>query len=161
MQRVAAANLQLPEVVVDYAHTPDALDKTLAALRPLAAARGGKLWCVFGCGGDRDTTKRPMMGAIAQQLADVVLVTSDNPRSEPAQSIVDQIVAGMRAAPAPIVQVDRRLAIEQAIAQAAPQDVLLLAGKGHESTQEIAGVKHPFSDVLVARAALRQRGATC
>lgn len=161
MQRVAAANLQLPEVVVDYAHTPDALDKTLAALRPLAAARGGKLWCVFGCGGDRDTTKRPMMGAIAQQLADVVLVTSDNPRSEPAQSIVDQILAGMRAAPAPIVQVDRRLAIEQAIAQAAPQDVLLLAGKGHESTQEIAGVKHPFSDVLVARAALRQRGATC
>lgn len=161
MQRVAASNLQWPEVVVDYAHTPDALDKAVGALRPLATARGGRLWCVFGCGGDRDTTKRPMMGAVAQRLADVVLVTSDNPRSEAPQAILDQIVAGMQARPAPIVCVDRRQAIEQAIQQAAPQDVVLVAGKGHESTQEIAGIKHPFSDVLVARAALRQRGASC
>ena len=159
MQRVAAANLQQPEVVVDYAHTPDALDKALAALRPLARARGGRLWCVFGCGGDRDTSKRPMMGEIAQRLADVVVVTSDNPRSEPAQSILDQIVAGMRAAPAPTVQVDRRLAIEQAMAQAAPQDVLLLAGKGHEDYQEIQGQRLPFSDTHEALAALARRAA--
>ena len=161
MQRVAHATTDLPEVVVDYAHTPDALDKAIGALRPLADARGGKLWCVFGCGGNRDATKRPIMGAIAQRLADVVLVTSDNPRDESPQAIIDQILAGMQASPSALAMVDRRAAIEHAVSGAAPGDVLLLAGKGHESTQEIAGVKQPFSDVQVAAKALRARGLAC
>jgi UDP-N-acetylmuramoyl-L-alanyl-D-glutamate--2,6-diaminopimelate ligase len=146
-----------PAVVVDYAHTPDALDKALAALRPLAAARGGRLWCVFGCGGNRDATKRPLMGGIAQRLADEVVVTSDNPRDERVEAILAQIVAGMTAGPPPRVVADRRQAIEFAVGEAAAADVLLIAGKGHELTQEVAGVKHPFSDPAVAGQALRRR----
>ena len=158
MDRVAAAPGQ-PEVVVDYAHTPDALDKALAALRPLARARGGQLWCVFGCGGNRDASKRPLMGAIAQQGADRVLVTSDNPRDEDPLLIIGQIVAGM-ADPAGVPrQPDRRAAITQAITQAAPVDVLLLAGKGHEDYQEMAGRKLPFLDSAVAAEALTMRAA--
>jgi UDP-N-acetylmuramoyl-L-alanyl-D-glutamate--2,6-diaminopimelate ligase len=144
-----------PEVVVDYAHTPDALEKALQALRPLAQARGGKLWCVFGCGGNRDATKRAVMGAQAQQWADRVVVTSDNPRDESPQHIIRQIVAGM--SPAPTVIEDRADAIAHAVAHAKDEDLILLAGKGHEDYQEVAGVKRPFSDVAHARAALALR----
>ena len=166
MQRVRVSEQALPEVVVDYAHTPDALDKVLQALRPLAAARGGRLWCVFGCGGQRDASKRPLMGAIAQTAADVVVVTSDNPRDESPQAIIEQIIAGMvatasAAMAAPQVMVDRRAAIEHALCAAAPADVVLVAGKGHETTQDIAGIRHPFSDVLVATRALQARATAC
>ena len=157
MQRVACAPGQ-PEVVVDYAHTPDALDKALCALRRLAAARGGQLWCVFGCGGNRDSSKRPLMGAIAQRLADQVVLTSDNPRHEDPAAILRQIRAGMADSPALQLIEDRREAIAQAIGKAASQDVLLIAGKGHETTQDMAGVLRPFSDVDVAEQALAMRG---
>jgi len=146
-----------PLVVVDYAHTPDALEKTLDALRPIAAARGGELVCMFGCGGDRDATKRPLMGAIAEKLADSVVVTSDNPRSEDPQSIIEQIVAGMRDASRARRIEDRASAILQAIRGAAREDVVVLAGKGHEATQEIMGKKRAFSDQDHARLALAAR----
>jgi UDP-N-acetylmuramoyl-L-alanyl-D-glutamate--2,6-diaminopimelate ligase len=158
MQRVGDG-ADVPQLVVDYAHTPDALDKVLAALRPLAAARGGRLVAVFGCGGDRDATKRPLMGAIAARGADRVVVTSDNPRSENPQAIVEAIVAGIDERSRVEVVVDRRLAIAQAVAEASPRDVVVLAGKGHEDYQEVAGVRHPFSDVDEATQALMQRGA--
>ena len=146
-----------PLVAVDYAHTPDALEKGLQALRPLAQQRGGRLWCVFGCGGDRDATKRPLMGSVAERNADGVVITSDNPRSEQPQAIIDQIVLGLSRAGAARVQPDRASAIAETISQAAPQDVILVAGKGHEDYQEIAGVKHPFSDQAHARKALEAR----
>jgi UDP-N-acetylmuramoyl-L-alanyl-D-glutamate--2,6-diaminopimelate ligase len=158
MQRVGDG-LGAPQVVVDYAHTPDALDKVLAALRPLAAARGGRLACVFGCGGNRDATKRPLMGAIAARLADRVVVTSDNPRGESPTAIVAQIVAGIENRAHTEVIEDRRTAIAQAIAESSARDVIVLAGKGHEDYQEIAGERHPFSDVAEATQALMQRGA--
>jgi UDP-N-acetylmuramoyl-L-alanyl-D-glutamate--2,6-diaminopimelate ligase len=142
----------MPLVVVDYAHTPDALEKVLMTLRETAAARGGRLVCVFGCGGDRDPGKRPMMGAMAERLADRAVVTSDNPRSEDPQAIITAILAGMQKAPA--VEADRATAIRTAIGTADARDVILLAGKGHEPYQEIAGVRLPFSDRDAARAAL-------
>ena len=157
MQRVAA-KVDGPEVIVDYAHTPDALEKVLQALRPLASARGGRLWSVFGCGGNRDATKRPLMGEIAARAADEVIVTSDNPRNEDAQQILAQIVAGMQGQRKHVVATpDRREAIAAAVARAQASDVILIAGKGHEDYQEIAGVKHPFSDVAEAEAALARR----
>ena len=143
-----------PLVVVDYAHTPDALDKALTALRPLTQQRGGQLWCVFGCGGDRDTAKRPMMAAVAEKNADSVVVTSDNPRSEKPEAIIAQILLGLGHSAAVQVQADRALAIRQTLEQAQATDVVLIAGKGHESTQEVAGIKHPFSDKAQALAAL-------
>lgn len=143
-----------PLVIVDYAHTPDALENALGALRPTAAARGGRLCVVFGCGGDRDPGKRPQMGATAAALADRVLVTNDNPRREAPQAIIEQIVAGMRQ---PEIEADRARAIRRAIGEADERDVVLLAGKGHESYQEIAGVRYPFSDVEQAQAALLER----
>lgn len=146
-----------PLVVVDYAHTPDALGQALAALRPLAGQRGGRLWCVFGCGGDRDASKRPLMGAIASQKADQVVVTSDNPRREKPEAIMAQILLGLAHSKTVDVQKDRALAIADAIARAGVNDVVLLAGKGHEETQEIAGVKNPFSDREHAAQALRSR----
>ncbi|SIT44498.1 UDP-N-acetylmuramoyl-L-alanyl-D-glutamate:meso-diaminopimelate ligase [Paraburkholderia ribeironis] len=146
-----------PLVVIDYAHTPDALQKTLEALRPMAAARGGELICMFGCGGDRDATKRPLMGAIAERLADGVVVTSDNPRSEDPQSIIEQIAAGMQDASKARRVEDRASAILQAIRGAAREDVIVLAGKGHEATQEIMGKKRAFSDQDHARLALAAR----
>ena len=146
-----------PLVAVDYAHTPDALGQALDALRPLATQRGGKLWCVFGCGGDRDNTKRPMMGALAAQKADQVIVTSDNPRSEKPEAIIAQILLGMPPCIAVQVQSDRAQAIAQAIANAGANDVILLAGKGHEATQEVAGQKIEFSDRTHAGAALALR----
>jgi UDP-N-acetylmuramoyl-L-alanyl-D-glutamate--2,6-diaminopimelate ligase len=148
-----------PLVVIDYAHTPDALEKTLQALRPVAQDRGGQLWCVFGCGGDRDPGKRPQMGAISQ-LADHVLVTSDNPRSEEPRAIIEQIVAGMDTNhPASTHQAveDRAAAILSAVKHAARADVILLAGKGHEPYQEIKGRKMPFSDADHAALALSAR----
>lgn len=152
MERLGGAGE--PLVVVDYAHTPDALENALRALRLTANARDGRLRVVFGCGGDRDPGKRPQMGALAEQLADHVLVTSDNPRSESPQAIIDQIVAGMSRAE---VEIDRAAAIRRCIAGASVSDVILLAGKGHEPYQEIAGVRHPFSDVDQAQAALAAR----
>ena len=148
-----------PLVAVDYAHTPDALDKALQALAPLAQQRGGKLWCVFGCGGDRDPIKRPLMAAVAEKNADRVVVTSDNPRGEKPENIISQILLGLSRRECVEVQADRSLAIAETIGLAAPQDVVLLAGKGHEDFQEIAGVKLPFSDQAHAQAALRARSA--
>jgi UDP-N-acetylmuramoyl-L-alanyl-D-glutamate--2,6-diaminopimelate ligase len=147
-----------PLVAVDYAHTPDALDKALLALRPLAAQRGGQLWCVFGCGGDRDAFKRPLMGAVAEARADRVVVTSDNPRSELPEAIIGQILHGLSRPDAVLVQADRARAIADTVSAAASGDVVLLAGKGHEDTQEVAGVRHPFDDRQHARAALDARG---
>ncbi len=146
-----------PLAVIDYAHTPDALQKTLEVLRPVAQARGGALWCLFGCGGDRDNAKRPLMGAIAASLADDIVVTSDNPRLESTSSIIAHILAGMGGRKAVHVQADRALAISQTLAHAAPQDVVLIAGKGHESSQEIAGKKIDFSDLAHAEQALAAR----
>jgi len=157
MQRVQAPAPGLPQVVVDFAHTPDALHKVLLALQPLALARGGRLWCVFGCGGSRDTAKRPMMGAIAVQLAQQVVLTSDNPRDESAHHILAQILAGITGHDEVDVIEDRREAIVHAVTRAANEDVILIAGKGHEDTQEVAGVKRPFSDLVEARAALARR----
>ncbi len=154
LQPVAGGDV---EVVVDYAHTPDALQQVLAALRPRAAARGGRLWCVFGCGGDRDPSKRPLMGAIAARHADRVVLTSDNPRSEAPGVIVAQILAGVAGHDEVDVIVDRREAIAFAVASAKAGDLVLVAGKGHEPYQEIAGVKRPFSDLDEARAALALR----
>jgi UDP-N-acetylmuramoyl-L-alanyl-D-glutamate--2,6-diaminopimelate ligase len=169
LQRVAAVGAvgegPQPAVVVDYAHTPDALDKALQALAPLAQARGGQLWCVFGCGGDRDASKRPLMGQSAVRGAAHVVVTSDNPRSEDPARILEQVMAGARHSPVIAAArslhaiEDRRAAIVHAVCQAAPEDVVLIAGKGHEQTQEMAGVKHPFCDVAEATAALQVRGA--
>ncbi|QBE62943.1 UDP-N-acetylmuramoyl-L-alanyl-D-glutamate--2,6-diaminopimelate ligase [Pseudoduganella lutea] len=145
-----------PMVVIDYAHTPDALEKTLEALRPVATDRGGQLWCVFGCGGDRDPGKRPQMGRIAQ-AADHVLVTSDNPRSEDPHAIIAQIFAGMDASrPAQAIE-DRAAAILSAVKHAGRNDVILVAGKGHEPYQEIKGKKLPFSDADHAQLALTAR----
>ena len=144
----------MPLVVIDYAHTPDALDKALAALRPAVAA-GHRLVCVFGCGGDRDPGKRPLMGEVAAKRADHVVVTSDNPRGEDPHSILSQILAGMPPGRAEPIE-DRQVAIFSAIHHARPGDVVLLAGKGHETYQEIAGVRHPFNDREVASNALAQ-----
>ncbi|NBD20856.1 UDP-N-acetylmuramoyl-L-alanyl-D-glutamate--2,6-diaminopimelate ligase [Aquabacterium fontiphilum] len=147
---------QTPLVVVDYAHTPDALEKALEALQPVAQARSGRLVCVFGCGGDRDPVKRPLMGRAAEQRADRVLLTSDNPRSEDPLAILQQIRAGLSEPARAAVVPDRRDAIARAVGDAAVQDVVLIAGKGHETYQEVAGVRTLFSDVDEARAALAQ-----
>lgn len=155
MEQVAEAGA--PLIAVDYSHTPDALEKALQALRPLAVQRSGKLWCVFGCGGNRDASKRPKMGRIAQAEADEVIVTSDNPRGEQPLAIIDDIVQGMVQNTHWHVQADRAAAIDEAVRRAASQDVILVAGKGHEDYQEIAGVKHPFLDTAQARAALVKR----
>ena len=148
-----------PLVVVDYAHTPDALDQALQALRPMARRRAGRLWCVFGCGGDRDPVKRPLMGAIASRQADRVVLTSDNPRGEPPDAIVAQILRGIAPDAAVTVELDRALAIARSIAQAHSGDVLLVAGKGHEDYQEIAGIRRPFLDRREVEQALRLRAA--
>ncbi|MGZ5103072.1 MAG: UDP-N-acetylmuramoyl-L-alanyl-D-glutamate--2,6-diaminopimelate ligase [Usitatibacter sp.] len=142
-----------PLVVIDYAHTPDALEKALEALRPTVGS-GHRLVCVFGCGGDRDAGKRPLMGKAAARLSDHVIVTSDNPRSESPGAIISQVLAGIPGGAEAIE--DRQVAIFSAVHQARPGDVVLLAGKGHETYQEIAGVRHPFSDREVARAALAE-----
>jgi UDP-N-acetylmuramyl-tripeptide synthetase len=144
---------QQPLAVVDYAHTPDALAKAVHALRPVSMMRGGNLWCVFGCGGNRDASKRPLM-AQAAQAADQIIVTSDNPRHEKAQDIAAQIMAGFTQPAKATLVLARAQAIAHAVANARANDVLLIAGKGHEDYQEIAGEKHPFSDRAVVQAAL-------
>jgi UDP-N-acetylmuramoyl-L-alanyl-D-glutamate--2,6-diaminopimelate ligase len=147
-------NARAPLVVVDYAHTPDALEQALTSLRAHCA---GKLVCVFGCGGERDKGKRPQMGAIAERLADRVIVTDDNPRGEDGNAIVKQIVAGLSRPERATVERDRGAAIAFALRAAHPGDAVLIAGKGHEPYQEIAGRKLPFDDLDVARRALEAR----
>lgn len=144
----------LPLVVVDYAHTPDALEQALTALR---AHCEGQLICVFGCGGERDAGKRPQMGAIAERLADRIVITDDNPRGEDGDVIVAQIVAGLRRPDNATLERDRARAIELALALAQSGDVVLIAGKGHETYQEGAHGKRPFDDLAVARQALEVR----
>ncbi len=146
-----------PIVTVDYAHTPDAIEKVLNALGPVAGMRGGKLWCVFGCGGDRDASKRPLMARAAENGADAIVVTSDNPRNEAADTIIGHIMSGFNHAKSVTVRSDRAQAIELAIQQAANNDVIVIAGKGHEDYQEIAGVRTPFSDMEHVRSALQMR----
>jgi UDP-N-acetylmuramoyl-L-alanyl-D-glutamate--2,6-diaminopimelate ligase len=146
-----------PLVLVDYAHTPDALEKALLAVRPLAQARQGRVSVVVGCGGDRDASKRPLMAAAAEQYADTVVLTSDNPRSENPLHILADMQAGLLRPAQVRLEPDRGQAIAAAVAQAADSDVVLIAGKGHEDTQEVAGIKSPFSDRLHAEAALRSR----
>lgn len=143
-----------PLVVIDYAHTPDALEQALSSLRDHVH---GRLVCVFGCGGERDTGKRPQMAAIAERLADVVVVTDDNPRGEDGDRIVADILAGFTRPQDVTVLRDRGAAIAHAIAQAGNDDIVLVAGKGHEPYQEIHGVRHPFDDTAVARQALEAR----
>jgi len=145
-----------PLAVVDYAHTPDALEQALTALREVADARGGKLFCVFGCGGERDPGKRSVMGEAAARRADRVFLTSDNPRSEDPQAILDQIRDG--AGVDTIVIEDRAAAIARALRQATAADVVLIAGKGHEPYQEVRGERRPFSDSDEACRGLRQWG---
>jgi UDP-N-acetylmuramoyl-L-alanyl-D-glutamate--2,6-diaminopimelate ligase len=158
LQAVGAGD-GVPLAVVDYAHTPDALDNALAALRPVAAARGGALWCVFGAGGDRDPGKRPLMAAAAERGAERIVLTSDNPRGESPEAILDAVQAGL-SAPCALREADRARAIAETVARAAPADVVLIAGKGHESYQEIAGVRHPFLDAEHAERALARRART-
>ena len=150
-------DLKHPLMVVDFAHTPDALEKVLTALKPIAKARGGELVCVFGCGGNRDASKRPLMGKIAANIADRVILTSDNPRSEKPEDIIDQINQGVdfnNLSKVSIV-VDRAFAILSSVKQAHPNDVVLVAGKGHERVQEIAGNQFIFSDQDHIRLAIR------
>ena len=132
-------------VYVDFAHTPDGLEKVLSAARGFTPP-GGRLWVVFGAGGDRDPMKRPLMGAACARLADRLVVTSDNPRSEDPQAIIDQILAGAGGAKSCVVEPDRARAIDYALAHAGADDVVIVAGKGHETTQEVKGVKYPFDD---------------
>ena len=158
MQKAVAGRMQtmggkdVPAVVVDYAHTPDALEKVLQTLREVTEPSGGKVICVFGCGGDRDRGKRPMMGTVASRFADVRIITSDNPRGEEPHAIIDAISQGMQGEY--LVIEDRAKAIAHAISKAQPTDTVLLAGKGHEDYQEIKGVRYPFSDSEIAHRAL-------
>ncbi len=145
----------LPLVVIDYSHKPDPLQQALQSLR---GHLHGRMICVFGCGGERDRGKRPQMAKIAEELAEVVIVTDDNPRGEDGDAIVAEIVAGFERPQDAIVERDRRRAIARAIGDAGPDDIVLIAGKGHETYQEVAGVKHPFDDGAVAREALAARG---
>lgn len=150
MERLGGAGR--PTVVIDYAHTPAALQSVLEALRELCT---GQLWCLFGCGGDRDRDKRPLMGAIAARLADRVVVTDDNPRSESPIAITEQILSGVGTVEV-LVEHERSRAIEQAIGQAAANDWILVAGKGHERYQEVAGQRHPCNDHEIVEAALQR-----
>ena len=159
MERVQVARVEccdsgLPAVLVDYAHTPDGLESALTACRPFVQ---GELICVFGCGGDRDRTKRPQMAAIAARLADQVLVTSDNPRTEDPEQILKDVVAGIPEGTPLRVDVDRAQAIAEAIAKAQPQDLVLIAGKGHEDYQILGTTKVHFDDREEAEKALRNR----
>jgi len=154
MNRFGGSN-GLPLVVVDYSHKPDALEQALVSLRGHSS---GKLVCVFGCGGERDTGKRPLMAAIAERHADKVIVTDDNPRGEDGDGIVRDILAGFSNVNQIVLERDRTRAIETAINTANAGDIVLIAGKGHETYQEISGVKHPFNDATQAQAALLARG---
>jgi len=150
MQQFGGENL--PLIVVDYAHTPDALSQSLQTLKKQTK---GKLLCVFGCGGNRDKGKRPLMGKVSDEVADQIIVTSDNPRNEPEVLIINEILAGT-SGKAKVIQ-DRKEAIEFAIHTAGKNDVVLIAGKGHENYQEISGVRYPFSDAEVVQKALMEK----
>ena len=142
-------------VVVDYAHKPDAVEAALATLRPLT---DGRVIVVLGAGGDRDPGKRPIMGEIAARLADVLVVTDDNPRTEDPAAIRQALLSGVRPGGAEVVEIgDRRLAIREAVGRAGPGDIVVVAGKGHETGQEVDGVVHPFDDRDVVREELRDR----
>lgn len=154
MQQITYSADQDISVIVDYAHTPDSLENLLKAARPFVK---GQMACVFGCGGDRDRTKRPLMGEIAARLSDQAIVTSDNPRTEDPQQILQDVLAGIPMEVKPIVEVDRRVAIQAAIAQAKPGDTILIAGKGHEDYQILGTEKIHFDDREEAQAALAQR----
>lgn len=152
MEKLGGGNQ--PLVIIDYSHTPDALEKALTTLRDYCK---GELWCVFGCGGDRDKTKRPIMGEIAERYADNMIITDDNPRHENAHDIAQAILTGIQNKPAVIIEHNRRYAIAHAIACAQPEDVILIAGKGHETYQQIGNEKAAFSDAIEARLALENR----
>jgi UDP-N-acetylmuramoyl-L-alanyl-D-glutamate--2,6-diaminopimelate ligase len=159
MQRLGGAGK--PLVVVDYAHTPDALEKALETLRE-TVPEGGRLYCVFGCGGNRDRSKRALMGEIACRLADNVIVTNDNPRNEDPKGIIEDIVAGVYGVPGTgeanyTIECDRACAIVDAVNLASGLDVVLIAGKGHENYQEIKGIREHFDDVEVAQKALARK----
>jgi UDP-N-acetylmuramoyl-L-alanyl-D-glutamate--2,6-diaminopimelate ligase len=155
---VRAPGIEGPAVYVDYAHTPDAVARALEALRPSAARSGGKLVVLLGCGGDRDASKRPLMGEVASRSADVFYATSDNPRTEAPETIVDQMIAGAVDGGAVLVrEVDRARAIARAIAEAEVRDIVLIAGKGHEDYQILGTTKIHFDDREHATAALRER----
>jgi UDP-N-acetylmuramoyl-L-alanyl-D-glutamate--2,6-diaminopimelate ligase len=143
-----------PAVLVDYAHTPDGLEKALQSTREHFH---GKLWCVVGCGGNRDAGKRPQMAAVAEKLADHLVFTSDNPRHESAQSIINDMLSGVAQRDAVMVIADRAAAIRHALMQADRADVVLIAGKGHERWQEIGDQRIPMDDLQLARDALRER----
>lgn len=155
MQRVPAT-IDQPMVIIDFAHTPDALEKALLALKRHAE---GRIWCVFGCGGDRDAGKRPLMAEVVAELADELVITADNPRSETFSGIVSDMVKGIPHSVAFQVIEDRADAVAYAISNAAAGDVVLIAGKGHEDYQEIAGRKHPYSDFDAAMSALAKLSA--
>ena len=157
LQPVSTGCSKEPLALVDYAHTPDAVEQVLRVARELANRRGGALWAVLGCGGDRDASKRPLMAAAAERGADRVVLTSDNPRSESPASILDAMAAGLMSKGQAVLEIDRAQAIGLALQAASPNDVVVIAGKGHEDYQEVAGVRHPFSDARVALAALQQR----
>jgi UDP-N-acetylmuramoyl-L-alanyl-D-glutamate--2,6-diaminopimelate ligase len=154
MQKLGGGDL--PVVIVDYAHTPDALEKVLGDLRTQTK---GRLICVFGCGGNRDKGKRPLMARAASRLADVTWITSDNPRHENPETIIHDIVAGMQEGSTYSIEPDRAAAIHKAIHAAQPGDIVLLAGKGHEHTQQIGDTKLPFSDAAVAGEVLQHMKA--
>ena len=156
MERIEAG--QPFPVLVDYAHTPDGLEQVLRAARPLVDEGRGRLVVVFGCGGDRDRAKRPAMGKAAAALADVLVVTSDNPRSEDPGAIIDEVVAGVPSGVHPIVEPDRRAAVALALADRSVGDVVVVAGKGHESGQTTGGVTVPFDDRVVTREELARIG---
>lgn len=147
-----------PTVILDFAHTPDALEQVLKAVKLHLADSQGQLKVVFGCGGNRDQGKRPIMGEIAEQYADRVVLTSDNPRDEEPQTIVDEIVQGLEQPEKVQIELDRKAAIEKALQQASRQDIVVIAGKGHEDYQEIRGVRTPFSDALVVEQWLNTAG---
>ncbi|MCH9673670.1 MAG: UDP-N-acetylmuramoyl-L-alanyl-D-glutamate--2,6-diaminopimelate ligase [Gammaproteobacteria bacterium] len=157
MQRVRSGMGPEPAVIVDFAHTPDALTNVLQALR--SANPGRKIWCIFGCGGDRDRGKRREMARAAQTLADQIVVTSDNPRSESPTQIIDDVVSGFTSTASVSVDEDRRVAIAQTVLRADEQDIVLVAGKGHEEYQEIAGVRYPLIDQQIVLGALQERHA--
>jgi UDP-N-acetylmuramyl-tripeptide synthetase len=156
MEIVGADLEQIPLVVVDYAHTPDALEQALLSLRLHCQ---GNLWCVFGCGGNRDQGKRSLMGAVAATLADKIILTSDNPRDESVAHIFAQIEQGIAVGTPYLVEPDRSRAVAMAVESAASDDVILLAGKGHENYQEVAGRRTPYSDLDSARQVLLRRCA--
>lgn len=150
-----ANNCNYPKVVVDYAHTPDALKNAASTLAEVAETQGGKLITVFGCGGNRDKTKRPQMAEQATLISDITVITTDNPRDEKPEEIIDDIVQGVQSDSQTEIVVDRSEAIKRAIEIASKNDIILIAGKGHEDYQEVKGVKHHFDDREIAANHLR------